>query len=153
MKELIALPCALFLSTCALAQALEQHHWQDRVILLFATEEGKSQLRQQIDLLTEQASEVTERDLKIYQLLPDKGKKPDGKPVANEKLKALYRVYEPDPQFGFTFILIGKDGTEKLRANQPVSMPKLFGLIDQMPMRQAEMRRQQEQKRGQNQQH
>jgi hypothetical protein len=41
----------------------------------------------------------------------------------------------------FVFILIGKDGTVKLRAKQPVLSDALFGLIDSMSMRKDEMRR------------
>ena len=37
-------------------------------------------------------------------------------------------------------ILVGKDGTEKLRAHHVVSAQALFALIDAMPMRQREMR-------------
>ena len=40
----------------------------------------------------------------------------------------------------FTFILLGKDGTEKLRRlGKVVSPQELFQLIDSMPMRKAEM--------------
>jgi hypothetical protein len=40
----------------------------------------------------------------------------------------------------FTVILIGKDGGEKLRAHQPISLDTLRSTIDAMPMRQEEMR-------------
>jgi hypothetical protein len=47
----------------------------------------------------------------------------------------------------FTVILIGKDGDEKLRSHQPISLNKLRSTIDAMPMRQEEVR----QKRSQSQ--
>jgi hypothetical protein len=40
----------------------------------------------------------------------------------------------------FTVILIGKDGGEKLRSHQPLSLDTLRSTIDAMPMRQDEMR-------------
>ena len=40
----------------------------------------------------------------------------------------------------FTVLLIGKDGTEKGRWHEPVSVEELFTLIDTMPMRQREMK-------------
>jgi hypothetical protein len=40
----------------------------------------------------------------------------------------------------FEVILIGKDGTVKLRSKAAVSTSALFQLIDAMPMRQEEMR-------------
>jgi hypothetical protein len=50
----------------------------------------------------------------------------------------------------FIFILIGKDGTFKLRAEKPVSSDGLFSLIDSMPMRKEEMRRKAGQSRNKN---
>ena len=39
-----------------------------------------------------------------------------------------------------TVVLIGKDGGEKFRSNDPVTIEKLDALIDAMPMRQQEVR-------------
>jgi hypothetical protein len=41
---------------------------------------------------------------------------------------------------GFTLLLIGKDGGEKLRSQNVVAPETLCRLIDSMPMRQEEMR-------------
>lgn len=41
---------------------------------------------------------------------------------------------------GFSVVLIGKDGGEKLRRTTPLPPADLFALVDAMPMRQAEMR-------------
>ena len=41
----------------------------------------------------------------------------------------------------FRITLIGKDGGRKLSRSKPVAVQELFGLIDSMPMRQAEMAR------------
>ena len=41
----------------------------------------------------------------------------------------------------FTAVLIGKDGGEKFRSNEPVRPAQLFAIIDAMPMRQAELRK------------
>ena len=46
---------------------------------------------------------------------------------------------EKDPKQSF-FVLIGKDGKEKARSPFP-RLPHFFHLIDQMPMRQHEMKR------------
>lgn len=46
-------------------------------------------------------------------------------------------------QFGaktFSLVLIGKDGTEKLRRTTLLPPAELFALVDAMPMRRAEMR-------------
>ena len=52
----------------------------------------------------------------------------------------LYKKYKVDRQTDFTLILVGKDGSEKLRTHSLLSNNKLFALIDAMPMRREEMR-------------
>lgn len=53
---------------------------------------------------------------------------------------ALHRHYRiANDQFGV--LLIGKDGSEKFRSLTPVSPTQLWQLIDQMPMRQREMKK------------
>ncbi len=41
----------------------------------------------------------------------------------------------------FTFLLIGKDGGEKFRTDTLVTSEKLFAIIDAMPMRKREMKK------------
>lgn len=45
----------------------------------------------------------------------------------------------------FAAVLVGKDGTVKLRSDEPVPAEELFDLVDAMPMRRREMR---ERRRG-----
>ncbi len=52
----------------------------------------------------------------------------------------LYTKYKVDRQTDFTLILVGKDGSEKLRTHSLLPIKKLFALIDAMPMRKEEMR-------------
>ncbi|MBU0697788.1 MAG: DUF4174 domain-containing protein [Bacteroidetes bacterium] len=40
----------------------------------------------------------------------------------------------------FTLVLVGKDGGQKFSSNTLISSNKLYGLIDQMPMRKQEMK-------------
>ncbi|MEY3051657.1 MAG: hypothetical protein RLY31_1442 [Bacteroidota bacterium] len=54
--------------------------------------------------------------------------------------RTFRRMYEHHGvRNGFTLVLLGKDGTEKLRSTEPVPLQDLFGLIDSMPMRRAEL--------------
>lgn len=41
----------------------------------------------------------------------------------------------------FSIVLIGKDGGEKLRRNSLLTTRELFSMVDVMPMRRAEMRK------------
>lgn len=122
------------------AQTLDRHRWQDRVLLLFAPGEEDVTLQRQLSLLTTQKAEVTDRDLVIYQLFPSGGLSPDGKKLTASQSQAFFQRYDIHPDT-FTLILVGKDGGEKKRASELVLLEDLFGLIDRMPMRRAEMRR------------
>ncbi len=48
-----------------------------------------------------------------------------------------------EPQAAFEILLVGKDGTVKLRRAGPVPTAEITALIDTMPMRQNEMRQRQ----------
>ena len=123
-----------------LGQDLASHRWKHRVILLFAPETDHPTLLKQLALLTKHANEVTDRDLVFYQILPSAGLTPAAKLLSSEQAQKLYRKYSVSYD-QFTFLLIGKDGTEKLRRQTLVPLPELFALIDGMPMRRAEMKR------------
>lgn len=123
------------------AQTLDPHLWKDRVILLFTASRQDAFYQKQTHILTEKTEEVTERALKIYTILPGGGTRPGGGGFSAGPARHLYSTYGVTPGKGFTFVLIGKDGTEKLRKEEPVTARELFALIDSMPMRRAEMRR------------
>lgn len=55
-----------------------------------------------------------------------------------ETLRVTYGIRKSE----FRTILVGKDGGAKLSSRSPVSEQRIFGLIDGMPMRREEMRRQ-----------
>jgi hypothetical protein len=122
------------------AQTLDKHRWQDRVILLYAAGAKDPTLKRQLSLLTTQKAEVTDRDLVIYQLFPSGGISPNGKKLTASQSLAFFQRYDVRPDT-FTLILVGKDGGEKKRTGELVPLEDLFGLIDRMPMRRAEMRR------------
>jgi len=140
-KTLSLLIIALFIMKTSQAQLLNAHEWKHRVILLFAQDPDQPTLVKELELLTSSSAEVTERDLVVYQIFPDSGLKPNAGELGKAAADRFADVYKVSSDQPFTFILIGKDGTEKLRRHSLVSMEKLFGLIDQMPMRRAEMRK------------
>ena len=69
-------------------------------------------------------------------------------PLNNEQQSFLRKKFNVVNDF--VFILIGKDGTVKLRVEKPVSSDGLFSLIGSMPMRKEEMRRKAGQSRNKN---
>jgi hypothetical protein len=97
-----------------------------RNLLIFGSEKHEKIFKEQTILLARENLAVQERDIRITIV------------NAGSNLFSKYKV-NPDE---FTVILIGKDGSEKLRTNELLQPAKLFAVIDAMPMRKREMRRQ-----------
>ena len=99
-----------------------------RRVLLFAPTANNPHLLKQQTILQSDAAGMKERDLVVSSIIYS----PDHKSSFNR-----YNVSAT----AFTFILIGKDGTEKLRRSSPVFLDELYQLIDGMPMRKIEMKK------------
>lgn len=99
---------------------------EKRTVLLFADNSSQGVLQKQQQLLDMDKQGLVQRDveIKIYSV----------NDVSIWKQNHIIG--------GFTILLIGKDGGEKLRSHQPVTTTKLFNIIDAMPMRKEEMRHQ-----------
>ena len=101
-----------------------------RIVLIFGN--NTTLVQRQLVLLQKDSSGLAERDLIVKQVKPGDN---------------LYQTYDIIFNEPFTVILIGKDGGEKYRSNSILTTNHLFTIIDAMPMRQAEMRRQKNEKR------
>lgn len=118
-----------------------------RPLLVFAADnEG---LREQVKLLREYAHQMRERQVVMVPILMHeendatgwKGELPEDRVVWLERAEeevARKRFHVGADEFAV--ILLGKDGGEKLRSQNPVTMERLNKLIDGMPMRQKEAR-------------
>lgn len=100
-----------------------------REIYIFSTDADNASFINQKSIFLKDVAGLKEQDIKIHEVLGLK---------ANE---AVFKKYKVSAQ-NFTFVLVGKDGGEKLRSNCPVTLQKLYATIDAMPMRKAEMKRQ-----------
>lgn len=98
-----------------------------RTIYIFHTYDTRELFNQQMEWLSADKMGCDERDIRILQIHKEKASK--------DELRKFF-VTE-----NFVVVLVGKDGTEKYRSNEPVSTKVLFALIDQMPMRQSELKR------------
>jgi hypothetical protein len=101
---------------------LKHFQWKNRILLLFAPTASDESLKKQIDQIETNRSGFEERDLIAF-IIPDQS-----------PLRARLHVDNKT----YTVILLGKDGTEKLRQQSVLDPEKLFRLIDSMPMRRAE---------------
>lgn len=102
--------------------SLSEHRWEDRIILVGAAKESET-LKETLAALQACKADVEERDIVVYSVDFD------------HKLAKAWNLKDP-----FTLVLIGKDGTEKLRSETEVDLDTVFELIDSMPMRKSEMK-------------
>lgn len=119
--------------------SMDEFKWKNRIILMSAPSSEDPGLIEQINHLAGKQAELTDRDLRIIQILGD------GQSLIDDNLLSGKSAAAMKVQFGITgevfqILLIGKDGAVKLNSYDPVSAHRLFSLIDSMPMRQREMR-------------
>jgi hypothetical protein len=100
-----------------------------RRLLVFAPSADHEAYARQLDLLEGCEAGCEDRDLLAEPLFED---------GSDESAAARSRFRVEDG--AFAAVLVGRDGDEKFRSAEPVTVEKFFGLIDAMPMRQRETR-------------
>lgn len=117
---------------------LKDFQWQNRLLLLFASGEDSAEYREQLELFEAAQADFVERDLLLFELLADGNSRWDEQAIAPSDVSTIRSQFNIGPE-DFAVILIGKDGTQKRKDNQPVDPQLIFLDIDAMPMRQREM--------------
>jgi hypothetical protein len=118
---------------------LNDYLWENRLLLLFAPSSDGDDFKGQKLELQSQWVGVLDRDLIIIEIFRKGDSRLMNDQLSRESAERLRRQFRVEPD-RFEVILIGKDGTVKLRNSEQVPVSDLFGLIDAMPMRQDEMR-------------
>jgi hypothetical protein len=126
---------SVVLATDFLSQ--KQHLWKERVLLIFSPDDKTSEYKEQMDILERHAYGLKERDLVVYSIFENTGRGPGLKKLNTHEVEVIRNNHNVNVK-KFAVVLIGKDGTEKLRRKSPISEKKLFNTIDAMPMRQSE---------------
>ncbi len=114
----------LFLMSALIFQTGMQPLSNQRTLLIFGN--NQTLLKEQLDLLQKDRNGLKERDVVVKLVQPG---------------NQLYKSYHVVSEEHFTVILIGKDGGEKYRSDNILTVETLFAMIDAMPMRRAEMQR------------
>lgn len=124
--------------------------WSHRPLLVFAPGAQAELYQEQVRLLAPEAirAGLVDRDMVVLHLLSE-GESVLVRPAEEgekkrqlltvEAMAALRERFDV-PDGTFATILVGKDGTEKRRDRTTVHPERLFSTIDAMPMRQREMR-------------
>lgn len=104
---------------------LEDVIWAARPLIIFANSPLDPTFKQQMALLQESFEVLVERDVMVVV-----DTSPNSKSILRKNLRPK----------GFVWVLIGKDGTVKLRKPFAWDMRELSRIIDKMPMRQQEIK-------------
>jgi hypothetical protein len=115
---------------------LDDLRWEQRVLLVFAADPASEGVGAQRLELAEHGSSAAGRDLVLLEVFTDS--------VLLDGERSEASAAELRSRFGLTtedvaFVLVGKDGGEKLRSQAPIPACRLFERIDAMPMRRREL--------------
>lgn len=110
------------------------------MLLVFAPSVDNHSYQQQMQLLQEQKSGFTDRDLVIVQVLATNKSYANGQLIDESSAANLRNRFGVNKE-NFRVILVGKDGGVKRQNTTPVQATAIFEQIDAMPMRQQEMQR------------
>jgi len=125
---------------------LDKYRWKNRPVLIFAASSKDSSYLKQKSEFEGMSDELEDRDIIVIELLESGKSMTPEVSITDEQQSFLRKQF--DVVDDFIFILIGKDGTVKLKTGQPVLSDDLFELIDSMPMRKEEIRRKENQPRN-----
>ncbi|QHT67894.1 DUF4174 domain-containing protein [Rhodocytophaga rosea] len=113
----------------SLEERLQSLKWQKRVILVMASSSYESEFLAQKSNLETKKVGVEDRDLEILYISINNLNYMD-----KTFIRKKFEIHDQN----FCIILIGKDGGEKRRSDEPLKADDLFQTIDAMPMRQQE---------------
>lgn len=118
---------------------LDSYLWEHRVVLICAVSPHDKRTAVLDGALEVRRSEVRDRDLVIVRAYEDGTGFNDSSPLAPDAVRQLREEFSISTGDCVT-VLIGKDGTEKLRTTCTVELEDIFAVVDAMPMRQREIR-------------
>lgn len=120
-----------FAATAAQAEpSVEQMRNQRRVLILAAPTADDARLIQQQRFLADWVAGAKDRDVSVVEAI---GSVVRGSGDTGAMLRRKWRL----PAGRFTLILVGKDGHEAVRSQEPLTGAAISARIDAMPMRRA----------------
>jgi hypothetical protein len=128
----------LLSSPVLMAQDLKQHQWKDRLVVIFTDDREGGRYIEQITILKGELEGLEDRKLVVYTLWGESYR------VGLESNNWIAAESEDLQKLGsdapFEVLLIGLDGSVKLRQAEVLGTDELFARIDAMPMRRQELR-------------
>ncbi|MDH3876979.1 MAG: DUF4174 domain-containing protein [Desulfobacterales bacterium] len=134
---------SIALTICApektMSMDLTQFQWKNRLLFLFAPDGNHPLFKNLQNQIMAQKAEVEDRDLVVFEVPAQGPSRMNAAPIDPQVADSI-RDHFAIPRNTFSLILVGKDGSIKLKRNDPVDIGAVFELIDSMPMRQNEIR-------------
>ena len=130
----------LVFSGVASSADLERFQWKNRLLLVFSPDRIDAGFQEISRELEERQGDFQDRDMILFQVFEEGQSSAGEETLSPEKVRELRRRFNIRPG-RVTMILIGKDGGVKLKREHRIGLQEIFDLIDSMPMRQREMRR------------
>lgn len=140
MRKLVGVMLCSMVFACADADVplfMEQFQWKKRVVVMLADASDNAALQQMEAAIANDPEGWKERDMAAITVVRDAYVEIEAERKAHLPTRPFYDHFKPESPF--TAILIGKDGLEKLRSTEAITLEKLYETIDAMPMRQREM--------------
>ncbi|GAB2648829.1 DUF4174 domain-containing protein [Vibrio panuliri] len=132
---------ASIVSATAFAYPYYGQHWPHRSVIYFAPSQDEHVAQFELETLLNDCA-LSSRDIVTLVITQDGYTQPEWVEQQFD-LGALFNLYRVNPD-EHTAILIGKDGTEKLRWGKSTDWPMVKQTVDAMPMRQQEMQNKQD---------
>lgn len=124
------------------AQTLEDHIWENRVVVLFSDDVKNEKVDQQLSEFHNQEESLADRKLVIYTIQGKTTYVFDAKSnmLESSKIKLDNQlINELKDASNFVIVLIGLDGGVKLKSEKVRSRKSIYDKIDGMPMRRSEI--------------
>ena len=118
----------------ATAAELSDYLWQSRPLLVFAASEGDPRLDETMRRIEASRCDFVDRDMVLGRIVTEGTSTLDGDVVETTQAQRLASEFGIGAS-GFSVVLIGKDGGEKLRVNDVPDLQTIYAVIDGMPMR------------------
>lgn len=125
-------------------QTLAAMRDQCRPLLVFAPSAADPSYQAQLRALSTAAEGMRDRQMQLVPLVPEQtapGRAGEGLTILPAAEQAALRKRFGVSPSEFRVLLVGKDGGEKFSSAHPVPAETLFGLVDEMPMRQEELKK------------
>lgn len=129
---------AVLMPARAAAAELSDYLWQSRPLLVFSPTGNDPRLVETMRRIDASRCDFADRDMVLGRIVADGTSTLDGNVVDTEQSQRLRSEFGIGAT-GFSVVLIGKDGGEKLRVNDIPELSAIYAVIDGMPMRGNEM--------------